>query len=343
MKFKQTVIETLAYALPEERWTSEDIEAKLAPLYSRLKLPEGRLELMTGIQERRIWPEGTRASDASAAAGRAALARSAVEAGQIDLLIHGAVSRNRLEPATAAYVHQDLGLSPRAQIMDVSNACLGFLNALVLAAGMLESGAIRYALVCAGENGRPLIENTIAHLNASELDRKAIKPWFANLTVGCGAVAAVLCREEDSTAPQVRLREAVIRTDSSANTLCEGDAAAGALSMQTDSEALLQAGVKLARSTWEAFSEQTGWGTETPERVICHQVGKQHQRALYEALGLDLGKDVSTFSLLGNCGAVSLPITLACGLESGAVAAQQRVALLGIGSGLSSLMMAIET
>src|ERR1051326_2766580 len=70
MKFENVCIESLAVALPDEVWTSAQIEERLRPLYERLKLPEGRLELMTGIRERRMWPEGTRAAEASPAAGR---------------------------------------------------------------------------------------------------------------------------------------------------------------------------------------------------------------------------------------------------------------------------------
>jgi hypothetical protein len=76
--FSHVCIEALAVALPEEIWTSAEIETRLRPLYDRLKLPLGRLELMTGIRERRVWPAGTRPSDASAAAGRAVLAKSAL-------------------------------------------------------------------------------------------------------------------------------------------------------------------------------------------------------------------------------------------------------------------------
>ena len=71
MRFEHVCIESIAVALPEESWTSAAIEERLRPLYERLRLPFGRLELMSGIRERRFWPRGTRPSDASAAAGRA--------------------------------------------------------------------------------------------------------------------------------------------------------------------------------------------------------------------------------------------------------------------------------
>ncbi|MEI6107438.1 MAG: 3-oxoacyl-ACP synthase III, partial [Opitutae bacterium] len=47
MRFRHACIESLAAVLPEEIWTSDQIEARLQPLYERLKLPAGRLELMT--------------------------------------------------------------------------------------------------------------------------------------------------------------------------------------------------------------------------------------------------------------------------------------------------------
>jgi 3-oxoacyl-[acyl-carrier-protein] synthase-3 len=139
MRFKNVCIESIAVALPGEAWTSVAIEERLRPLYERLRLPFGRLELMSGIRERRFWPVGTRPSDASAAAGRAVLACSAIDPSQIEAFMHAAVCRDMLEPATAAFAHRKIGLPARAQIFDVSNACLGFLNSLTILAAMIDS------------------------------------------------------------------------------------------------------------------------------------------------------------------------------------------------------------
>ena len=69
MHFEHVCIESIAVALPGEAWTSAAIEERLRPLYERLRLPFGRLELMSGIRERRFWPAGTRPSDAADAPG----------------------------------------------------------------------------------------------------------------------------------------------------------------------------------------------------------------------------------------------------------------------------------
>jgi 3-oxoacyl-[acyl-carrier-protein] synthase III len=343
MRFEHVCLESLAVALPDETWTSAEIEERLRPLYERLRLPFGRLELMTGIRERRVWPAGTLPSDASAAAGRALLAKSGLRADQVELFIHGAVCRDMLEPATASFAHRKLGLPGTAQIFDVSNACLGFANALTVAAGLIESGQIRCAMVVAGESGRPLVEHTVRTLLERSLDRNGIKPYFANLTIGSGAAAAMVCHRSLVAGRPHRLLGGVARAETRHSELCQGDTAdASSLAMQTDSEQLLLAGVDLARATWADFKAATGWDERGIDRLIGHQVGSVHRRKVYEALGLDLGKDFSTFETLGNMGSVSLPATLAAAADAGAVKAGDRVALFGIGSGLNCLMLALE-
>ena len=52
MSFSRVVIEKMAYALPSQIISSIEIEELLSPLYDRLNLKKGRLELMTGIKRR---------------------------------------------------------------------------------------------------------------------------------------------------------------------------------------------------------------------------------------------------------------------------------------------------
>ena len=59
MKYTNVNVEAFGYTLPEEVVTTAEIERRLAPLYERLRLPEGRLELITGVRQRRFWPPGT--------------------------------------------------------------------------------------------------------------------------------------------------------------------------------------------------------------------------------------------------------------------------------------------
>jgi len=343
MRFDRVGLESIGYMLPTESWTSEDVERKLSPLYERLGMHYGRLEMMTGIGARRFWDYPILPSEASAMASEEVLKKSRFDRKDFDLLIHSAVCRDQLEPSTASCVHRRLGMGPGTQVFDISNACLGFLNAMIIAGSAIQSGQVSRALIVSGENGRPLLENTIEQLLQPGLDRKSIKPYFANLTIGAGAVAAVLCDRSLIADDIPSFLGGIVETDSSASELCVGDTAYGdSLQMLTDSEAMLEAGIALCGRAWKQFKSETGWDESTPEHVICHQVGKVHQRKLFDELNLDLDKDFSTYETLGNMGSVSVPLTLAMAAEQNVVKPGDKVALLGIGSGLSSLMLAMQ-
>ena len=59
MRYENVCVEAVVHQLPPNVVTSEDIERQLAPVYDGLNLPFGRLELMTGIQERRFFVSGS--------------------------------------------------------------------------------------------------------------------------------------------------------------------------------------------------------------------------------------------------------------------------------------------
>lgn len=346
MKFKNTVITGLTSFLPEERLSSEALELKLSPVYERLKLPQGRLELMTGIKERRLWDPGTRPSDLSTQAANKLFEENQIDRNEIDLLIHASVCRDFLEPSTASVVHSNLELSPHCQIFDLSNACLGVLSSLNVAANMIESGAIKNALIVSGENGGPLVQQTIEFLNSNtELTRKNIKKYIANLTIGSAAFAIMLSNKDEATKdgthyPSLKMIQS--RTDSSANVLCQGDGDTTSLMMETDSEELMQAGVKLAKETFELFLQNIGWKREDIDYAIGHQVGSAHESLMKKTLNIEEIPTHTTYEYLGNTGSAACPVTLFDLTQQKEIAPGSKIALLGIGSGLHSQMIGVE-
>ena len=114
MKYQHVCLEALAHQLPPHVVTSDDIEQQLAAVYERLHLPFGRLELMTGIRERRFFERGTRPGTISARTAQLAIDASGLDRRHIGALIHGSVCRDQMEPATAAGVHAAAGLPAAA-------------------------------------------------------------------------------------------------------------------------------------------------------------------------------------------------------------------------------------
>lgn len=346
--FRHVCVETWHATLPDEVVTSAEIERRLAPLYARLRLPEGRLELMSGIRERRFWPRGTLASQASIASGAGALAAAPhIDPADVGALVHASVCRDHLEPATAVKVHHHLGLGPDAVVYDVSNACLGVLNGMLQVAALIELGQARAGLVVATESGRALVETTIDELNRNTaLSRQDIKLAVASLTIGSASVAVLLCHESLSRTGN-RLLGGVAGCQSAHHDLCHGGhdeaspAAAGPL-MTTDSERLLVEGVRAAEREFARFTQQLGWQADAVQKTFCHQVGVAHRRLLLERLALDPARDFTTLEFLGNTGSAALPVTACLGERAGHVAPGDRVALLGIGSGINVVMLGVD-
>lgn len=338
MRFQSVRLHSTGYVEPPQFITSTEIEDRLKPLYERAKLPEGRLELQTGIRRRGFWPLKTRPSSIASEAAEKILKDFPRE--KIDILIHASVCRDFLEPATAAQVHRNLRLPPETMISDLSNACLGVLSAILMTGQMIESGAIKTALIVSGENGGPLLEETLKHLMTDpQMDRKRIKPFMASLTIGSAGVAILLTHE--SLAPgRPKILGGATLTDSESVELCQGDGSTSGLMMETDSEALLKAGVKLSKENWEKTRAVLGWSI--PDKIIPHQVGTAHRIAFLETLGLPLDRDYETFREFGNTGSAALPLTLMKAEEAGFFKKGDKVALLGIGSGLTSTMLGVE-
>jgi 3-oxoacyl-[acyl-carrier-protein] synthase-3 len=347
MRYRHVCLETVACLLPPHVVASDDIEAQLAPVYERLGLPAGRLELMSGIRERRFFDPGTLPGTISAQTAEKAIAASGIDRQYFGALVHGSVCRDQLEPATAAGVHQAVGLPQSALTLDVSNACLGLLNGVLLLADMIELGHVRAGVVVGTETGRSLVEGTIASLlSATSLTRGDVKLAFASLTIGSGSAAIVLCDRKLSRTGN-RLLGGVFHADTTKHELCAGGVDSSAHGddrprMQTDSEALLHAGVDLACLAWKNFRHELGWTNSDVDKVFTHQVGRAHRKLLLERLQLDPALDFPTVEFLGNTGAVALPTALALGIERGQLESGDRVALLGIGSGLNVLMLGVD-
>src|SRR2546428_5625578 len=86
MRYSTVCIESIGYELPKHVVTSAEIEARLSPLYDRLQLPYGRLEMMSGIRERRFLGGGVNPPAPAPPAGAATHYPAGVPAPEIQCI-----------------------------------------------------------------------------------------------------------------------------------------------------------------------------------------------------------------------------------------------------------------
>jgi acyl-CoA:acyl-CoA alkyltransferase len=333
MLFQHVSIASVSHIDAPHVLSSAAINERLRPTLDRLGIKTDVLRDIAGIQSRRMWDNHVLASDAATLAAEKALADADVPREKIGLLVNTSVSRDFLEPSTASIVCGNLRLGENCQNFDVANACLAFLNGMDIASRMIERGEIEYALVVDGETANLVYERTLERMSSSEITEEQFRNELASLTLGCGAAAMVLSRSE-LTPDAPRYKGGVTRAATQWNGLCRGNLDR----MVTDTRMLLIEGLKLATLTFAAARQALGWVVDELDEFVIHQVSQVHTQAFIKAFGIDPKKVLTIFAEHGNIGPASVPIVLSKLKELGRLKKGDRVALLGIGSGLNCSM-----
>jgi 3-oxoacyl-[acyl-carrier-protein] synthase III len=306
---------------------SSAFDDRLAATYRRVGMKPGMLAERAGVVERRWWPTDVSFADAAAMAGAKALAEAGIIPAQVGVMINTSVSREYLEPSTAVAVHHQLGLPTSCLNFDLANACLGFVNAIQLAGNMIDSGQADYAVLVDAEGSRYTQEVTLARLEGGDATAEDLRSQFATLTLGSGAAAMVLGRA-DRHPEGHRVVGGVSRAGTEHHDLCVGDLDR----MRTDTKRLFEAGLALAVETWKDAKAEFDW--QGIDWFVAHQTSVVHIRAMAAALGVNPSRFPLTLPTYGNMGPAAVPFTLARHADD--LRSQDRILLLGIGSGLNT-------
>ncbi len=346
MRYTRARIASFGYELAPVVVTTDEIEERLSPVYERLHIPRGQLLSWTGIEERRWWHAGDGVAAGAVAAGRKAVAKAGLAAGDLGALIYAGVCREAFEPATACDVAAGVGVARDAAVHDVANACLGVVNGIVDVANRIELGQIRAGLVVAFETARRINEIAIARLLA-EPTMEYLRGSLTTLTGGSGAAAVLVTDGSFGEGDRQRVLGAVQRTAPEHHDLCRwGIRGTGPTTVEeyavTDSVGVLTHGSQLGFETWQALLAEMGWSTADVDRIVAHQIGRAHRESMLAGLGLRDDQDYVTYPYLGNMGTVALPLTAALAEERGFLESGQNVGFLGIGSGLNCLMLGVR-
>jgi 3-oxoacyl-[acyl-carrier-protein] synthase-3 len=347
-RFSSVCIESFAVHFPELEVCSSAIEQRLAPVYERFHIPFGTLAKLTGVNTRYFWDRTTAPSEVAARAGKLALGKVGFDAEEVRAVFNCSVTRDYFEPATAVLVHRRLGIPEDSIAMDITNACIGFVDGIVMIATLIESGVVKAGLVVSGENVSPIIDSSIAHLLEGQTDRDEILRILPCLTLGCGAVAFVLCHESIATQKH-RLLGGVAKSASEFSNLCVGNRdyslhqgrAIDPL-MSTKSSEIIARAAELGGRTWSGVSEVLGWTRDDVDHIFCHQVGRVINDAFFREMGLDREKEFTIYGQYGNLASAALPAALAIGAGRKNIAVGEKVLLAAFGSGLNSLFLGVE-
>lgn len=131
------------FYVPEQVLTNADLE-------KMVDTTDEWIVSRSGIRERHIAAADQATSDLCVEAGRRALRNAHLEAEDVDLILVANNTPDTVFPATASYVQAKLE-ADHAPAFDVIAGCTGFLYAMIVAEGLIFSGAARRVLLIGGD------------------------------------------------------------------------------------------------------------------------------------------------------------------------------------------------
>ena len=290
-----------------------DLTIPNGPIADRLGIAEEWIVKRTGVRERRVARPGERLSDFAAEAGAIALERAGASAGDLDLVLVATMAADDLTPNAAPVIAAELG-AHRAGALDVGAACTGFLAALALATGQIESGRARSALVI----GADLLSRL------TDRDDRSTAGLLAD-----GAGAAVVRAGANSS----RVRSAILASDGTRADLITATHAERAVRMKGH-DTFRQAVARMSEATYRALAAAELELADV-DLFVYHQANSRIIRAVGEQLGLSPERTVDYMARFGNTSAASIPIALAVAQEEGRLAKDDVVLLAAFGAGLT--------
>lgn len=291
------------------------LPARIVPnseLDERLGIDAEWIVKRTGIEERRSAQPGERLFEFAAAAGAEALAEAGVAAADVDLIVLATTSNEDLMPAAAPRVAAVLGATDAA-CYDVNSACTGFLSAVSVACGQIESGRAVNVLVIGADLMMPL----------TDPDDRGTAAVFAD---GAGAVLMRGTLES-------RVGPIVLRSDGEKADLIKIDRSELVIRMQGH-ETFRYAVDLMSESTTEAVA-LAGLQLDDIDLFVYHQANARILRAVGERLSLVPDRVINSIAKLGNTSAASIPLALAEAKRTGQLRQGARVLLGAFGAGVS--------
>ena len=290
-------------------------------------LPNGVLERLFGIKERRFAASNEQVSDLAAQAARKIVDKIGKE--NIDLLIFAAACSDLIEPATSNIVQSKLGL--RCPCMDIKNACNSMVTAMHTADAFIKAGIYKNILIVNGEKLSDAI-------NYSIQDADHLKRAMASFTLGDAGAAIIMSESDDESG----FYHQEFMTEGDHWELCtiQGGGSmyphdVSKLFFEGKTTELKEAMVIHSKDFAHKALKKCGWSPDSIDHIFTHQVSNQTFKIIADTTGLNENKFINTFENFGNTAAASIPLSIVHARDNNVLKKGDKIAIFGLAAGLS--------
>lgn len=303
------IIATGSY-LPEKKLTNDDV-AKL------VETSDEWIRERTGITKRHIVAEGEGTSHLASRAAQAALKNANLKAEDIDGIVVGTSTPDTTMPSVATKVQAALGIT-RGAAVDVAAACTGFVAALSVAHGWIQTGIAKRVIVIGAETMSRIVDWS---------DRNTC------VLFGDGAGAVILEASDDI---KRGIKAITLEAQGDLGPLLGTDiptAKEGMLFM--NGAEVFRHGVEKMSSITTSTLAKAGLTIDDVDLVVAHQANARMISKIGRMLKLPAEKCMVTVDRHANTSAASIPLALDVAVQEGKLQQGKIVAMPALGAGLT--------
>jgi len=327
------VTRPLARITATARYTPERVVTN-ADFEKTLDTSDQWIRERSGIRERRYAADHETIAYMAADAARRALTDANLTPLDLDTIVLGTASWDRLLPSQACDVQAALG-ARNAAAFDVGAACSGFIYAATVGEGMLASGVGRNVLVIGAERLTRIMDATdrsTAILFGDGVGVALLQP----ATDGRGILSAYV--KSDGTLAELLYRPG----GGSVEPPGEVMAANRSYFIKMAGREVFKSAVRSMADACDHALQQAGLRGEQVDVLIPHQANIRIIEATAKHAHIPMDKVYVNVDRYGNTSAASIPIALDEAIRAGRIQPGMTVLLVAFGAGFTWASMAIR-
>ncbi len=328
MKRPIAMISGTGHAVPKRVFTNHDFAS------IGIETNDEWIVERTGIRQRYIAGEGESLTSLSAEASRAAMKAAGVTAPELDVIILGTASPDRLLPATAVEVQAAIGAT-RAAAFDISAACSGWVYGMQVAEGLMTLGSAETILVIGAETLSRVVnwkDRNTCVLFGDGAGATVVK----RSTKGRGILSAYM-RSDGTLADLLQRPHGGALVPATAEII---EAGTNCITMQ--GREVFKNAVRSMADACDRALDGAKLAASDIDLLIPHQANIRIIEATAKHAGMPLEKVYINVDRFGNTSAASVPIALDEALRAGRIKEGMTVMFVAFGAGFTWGSMVVK-
>ncbi|WP_010204851.1 3-oxoacyl-ACP synthase III family protein [Salinibacterium sp. PAMC 21357] len=324
-------VQAVEYYLPENVLTNLDLATEF-PEWS-----VDKISAKTGIERRHIAAPDQFSSHLAIAAGERLFKQKNIDRSTIEYLIVCTQSPDYYLPTTACLVQDGLGLRTEIGATDITLGCSGYIYALGLAKGLIESGQVTNVLVITADTYSKFINPKDKSVRTIFGDGSAAtlitgsdddEDHFTGITYGTNGAGA-----KNLIVPNGGLRPGTDISPKAA--ISERNIEESQYDIFMDGPEIFNFTLDIVPSSVDSILSKASLELDDIDLFVFHQANAFMLEHLRKKLGVPKEKFFVALEESGNTVSSTIPIALVEAERRGALKPEMRVMILGFGVGLS--------